>query len=79
MHVFIWKRIEALTSNYHPEGGLVIVAKDLRRARKMAEEAAKGDRSPLVAHAADAEPDLRYAVNDTADEQLIVFPDAGCC
>lgn len=35
MRLFIWQRVDNLTYHYHPEGGLVVVAKDLERAREL--------------------------------------------
>ena len=76
MKVFIWKNIKKLTDNYHSDGGLVIVAETLQRAIELAEargvEFSKGDYDELT-------PSNVYNTDDSAEEKVFIFPDAGCC
>ena len=66
MKLFIWNRIYELTDNYHPEGGLLVIAEDLENAKNM---------EPKINS---IKPDYVYDV--IADKPLkIIFPDAGCC
>jgi hypothetical protein len=76
MKVFIWEHIQKLTDNYHSDGGLVVVAANLQRAIELAEaegvEFSKGDYDELT-------PTNVYNTDDSADEKVFIFPDAGCC
>jgi hypothetical protein len=76
MKVFIWERIQKLTDNYHSDGGLVVVAANLQRAVELAEaeevEFSKGDYDELT-------PSNVYNTDDSAEEKVFIFPDAGCC
>jgi predicted fused transcriptional regulator/phosphomethylpyrimidine kinase len=84
--LMIWNRVEKLTANWHDEGGLVIVARDLEHARAIlqesqdrenAERARYGDTAgPCEAHTKN--PDVVYDVGD-AEPRIFVFPDVGCC
>ena len=35
MKVFIWERLEQATGNYHSEGGVMVVAESVERAKEM--------------------------------------------
>lgn len=71
MKVFIWEQIENATSSYHPEGGVVVIAATVERAKELA--TARG------ANFMDTElPDL--VVETTCEvERAFIFPNAGCC
>lgn len=73
MKLFMWERVKKLTSNYHPDGGLVVIAENETRARQLfAEQAGAGTELP-----AEQAPDV---VRETeGPEGVWVFPDAGCC
>lgn len=70
MKIFIWHRIEHATDNYHPEGGVVAIARDLDRAVQLA--AGKGA-------TIDKTPDRTLDVHDSTAEEVFIFQDAGCC
>lgn len=73
MKVFIWNNINELTDNYHSDGGLVVVAKDLERAHELA-------RNEGVEFAEDElAPTIEYNTDDFVEEKVFIFPDAGCC
>lgn len=68
MTIFVWKRLEGVTDSYHHEGGVLVVARDYARAKELV--------------GTTVEPDFSWPVADYdagAEEQKIVFPDAGCC
>lgn len=73
MKVFVWQYINQLTDNYHSDGGLVVVAKDLERAHELARnegvEFSEGELTPTI----------EYNTDDSAEEKVFIFPDAGCC
>lgn len=65
MKTFIWERIEQLTDNYHPGGGLVIIAESLERAKT------------LLPNITLPVPD--YMTDGGIEEKVFIFPDSGCC
>lgn len=69
MKLFIWQRIDRATDNYHPEGGVVAIARDLDRAVQLA--AGKGA-------TIDKAPDRTLDVRDNTSEEVFIFQDAGC-
>lgn len=71
MKIFIWQTIDKCTSNYHPEGGVVVVAENLERAKELA----LGSGAEIKE---DEKPDAVYDVAQ-AEEKVFIFPDAGCC
>lgn len=68
MKCFIWENLRQVTEAYHSNGGLIIFAASISRAKELAsaDENIKIDKEP---------DDIREC--DGA-EGLIVFPDAGC-
>lgn len=72
-NVYVWNRLDKLTDNYHCEGGLVVVAGSLDRAREIAvQRVPTCDPSP--------DPDQVWPLAAGAiEEQVFCFPDAGCC
>ena len=69
MLIHIWKRLDKVSDNYHEGGGLVIFADSFERAKELA-----------LTREIDIKdyPDLCYEVKKE-QEEIIVFPDAGCC
>lgn len=84
MNVYIWHRIDKCTSEHHPEGGLVVVAKSLERAREIARNAGRGKKSgcdtSIVEHCDPSPaPDVVLPLAGGPEERVIMFPDSGCC
>lgn len=74
MQLFIWNRVDHATDNYHNEGGVVVIADTLERARAMLD--GHGDRSaPCGAMTAD--PDVTREC--AGPEYIAIHADAGCC
>lgn len=71
MKAFVWKRLEGLTEYYHSEGGLLLIAEDLAKAREFYLN--EGGRLNLQ------EPDFVFEAPEHTQETVVVFPDAGCC
>lgn len=76
MRLFLFERVEQVSENYHPGGGLVIVANSEEHARS------------LIADSASIKPTDEewakvriYFLDDTFGNapHVYVFPDAGCC
>lgn len=87
MFVFIWKKIEECSNSYHKDGGVVIIAPTIERARELAFyedseydfEKKESIRFVKPMRGIDKEPDFTIKVSDDIKEQIIVFPDSGCC
>lgn len=77
MKVFIWQRIQELTDNYHSDGGLVVVAANLQRAVELAE--AEGVKFSKEEDYDELTPTNVYNTDDSTEEKVFIFPDAGCC
>jgi len=68
MKTFIWERLPNITTHWHPEGGLVVIAESLERAQELI------DVDGVVL----TEPDLIYAC-EAVEERTFIFGDTGCC
>jgi len=83
MSIYIWERVNMMSDYYHSEGGVVVVAKSLERAREIARE----HFNPEEEH--ETLTDYDTTVFDTGpqkvfrvtskEEYYCDFPDAGCC
>lgn len=74
MKIFLFQRIKQVSYNYHPEGGLAIVAKDKEHALKLIEQdeyinISKEEWNEVIV----------YNLSDDEEPRVFVFPDAGCC
>jgi hypothetical protein len=72
MNVYVWNRVEKCTDNWHTEGGIVVFAESMERARELA-NAHKG----CVIADDEAPDDVRRV--DGGNEAVYIMPDAGCC
>lgn len=72
MKIFIWHYISECSTNYHKEGGVVVIAKDEAMARELANS------EPGCNIRNDEYPDLILECVDTQDK-VFIMPDAGCC
>lgn len=72
MKVFIWNSLDHVSYSYHSNGGLVVVAQSLERAKELCAE-------KDAAVSIDQDPSLALDVTEDAVEAVFVFPDAGCC
>lgn len=74
MNLYMWKRLEAVTSNYHSAAAVVIIAASLDRAHALVPYRGRHEkREPMT------EPDVIYVLHEAAEESVFIFPDAGCC
>lgn len=70
--VFIWDYIEKLTDNYHSSGGLVVISDNLQDAKIQAME--RG-----VKFSENQSPYRVLDLQETVENEVFIFPDAGCC
>lgn len=73
MKLFMWDYVGNATSNYHDEGGIVVIAETLERAREMI----SSDKEREKCEALTKEPDLVRECE--GPEHISVHKDAGCC
>lgn len=83
MKIFIWERVNMMSDNYHSEGGVVVVAENLKRAREIAREHFDPEKEHEILTDYDTtvfntEPHKTFKVN-CEEEYYCDFPDAGCC
>lgn len=68
--LFIWENLNNVSNNYHPEGGLVVIAEDLETAKRLAtEQGVVFDESST----------LSLSASTDASQGVFIFPNAGCC
>lgn len=90
MKVIILKDVQHLTGRWHGGGGLVVIAKDLERAKEMFVRDEISDEEYFRLddydkyHIQPTEKEWEKAIiydlkDDDAEETYYVFPDAGCC
>lgn len=89
MKIIILKDVGNLTGRWHGGGGLVVIAKDLERAKEMfkrddVSEAWRKfddyDKYYIQPTEEEWEEAIIYDLkDDNAEEKYYVFPDAGCC
>ncbi len=72
MKIFIWYSIVKCSSNYHEEGGLVVVAEDLMKACEAA--SAKG---AYVQQAEEPDRVIDLPLIGTPEPEVFVFPQTG--
>lgn len=83
MNIYIWKNLLEVTSNYHPEGGLAVVARSLDHAKEVVAHYYDDNYDPEWSTAPrpnlDIEPDAVYTLANEETPRVFVFPNAGCC
>lgn len=74
MNVYVFERIGKVSDYYHEEGGLMIAANSVERAKEMI------DAKPFVKVTDEEWAEvLVIAAHPDTEESFITFPDAGCC
>lgn len=84
MKIFIWERVGNMSSRWHSEGGVIIIAKNLQEARKKYsdEEYTKRELTDIdrdIDNIFVAKPSRIYELKNEESSEILVFPDAGCC
>ncbi len=74
MKIFIFNRIEKCSSNYHEEGGLVIIANDTEHAKELI----SSDDAIVVTDEEWSEVES-FELLESVSPKIWVMPDAGCC
>lgn len=74
MKIFIFESVGRCSYNYHTKGGVVVIAKDKRAAKKLL----KKDPAIDIEEYEWAEA-KSYKLANEEKEKFWVMPDAGCC
>jgi hypothetical protein len=72
-HLYVWRQVEGLTTNWHDGGGLAVIATTLTSARALMR-----DHVTASCTALESEPDYTVAT-DAGEPAVFLFPNAGCC
>jgi hypothetical protein len=75
MKLFLFERIEHASTNYHKEGGAVVIASDESTARALI---ASGDGEVIISDEEWSKAIVFELVGEH-EPRVIAFPDAGCC
>lgn len=76
MKIFIFQDVDKVSGNYHPEGGMVVIAESEEKAKKLIAE----EDEWIELEDSDWENAEVYSLLDElVPPKVIVFPDAGCC
>jgi len=74
MKMFVFEYISKVSDRYHPEGGLVIVAKDKEQVIELIEEYG------IIEITEEEWKDvIIYELKNNEKPRIFAFPDAGCC
>lgn len=74
MKIYIFRRLDQVSDNYHSEGALLVVAKDKRELKRLVEQ------EKYVTISDDEMRELEsYELFKKYEPKVFVFPDAGCC
>jgi flagellar hook assembly protein FlgD len=92
MKMYIFENLNNVSNNYHPQGGLMVIAKDLddlkeivkeyNKDKKKEKDNRKGSENKeiIIIEDEDFKEMLAYELkDDNAERKIIIFPDAGCC
>lgn len=75
MQIFIFERVEELTGNYHPEGGLAVIAKNLEDCIKFA----NSEKQINLSEQEISDVKVFSLSDKNIENQIFIFPDSGCC
>jgi hypothetical protein len=73
--MFVWENANGVSSNYHDDGGVMIIADNLDVARQLFEKTGGTSKKSEVLK---CEPDYMTSVVSEEDK-IFIFPNAGCC
>lgn len=74
MNIYIFEGVDHVSSNYHSNGGLVVIARDVDHVLELI---ATDD--AIILTADDIARCKVYPLEGDHTAQIFVFPDAGCC
>ena len=81
MNLYLWERLAYVSTNYHSEGGLVVIANDEDHAKTLidAYNEASENLGRIVFEENEWERHEIFPLASETQPRVIIFPDAGCC
>lgn len=83
MKIWIIECVENLTDNWHPEGGIAVIAESLDAAKKLilAETETDFQGNVFTPKVTDEEwaESVEMELAGNIEERVFIFPNAGCC
>ena len=79
MEIYIWERLDSVSENYHKEGGLVVVARDIDHVKELVMEYNSKFPDPVIDFGQNIKHCTVYQLSEEVRPWIFVFPDAGCC
>ena len=87
MKLFLFEYLRQVSTRWHPEGGLVIIARDKQHAVALIEQENEKYKTPpslvtgptIVTDDDDWADVIVYEFKGEPQPKIFVFPDAGCC
>ncbi|KKM77696.1 hypothetical protein LCGC14_1367480 [marine sediment metagenome] len=73
MKVFIWEYVARMSDSYHCDGGVVVLAAALARARTLANS---NNGCQIQEH---EQPSAIFTLQVDHEEKVFYMPNAGCC
>lgn len=74
MKMFVFQYLNQVSDNYHPEGGLAVIAKD----KEHVKELIKNEEYIEITYN-EWDDVITYDLAGDVEPRIFVFPDAGCC
>lgn len=74
MKIFIFQHVDKCSPNYHPEGGLVLIAKDIEQAKLFLKE-----KDHIEITDEEWEDVESFELADNVESKYWIMPNAGCC
>lgn len=80
MNLYVWNYLNEMSSNYHSEGGVVVIAETVEQARELflKDYSPNSDNKTGQSDIITTEPTLVCGV-DATEPHVFEFPNAGCC
>lgn len=76
MNLYIFENAEKVSDHYHSGGGLVVIAKDIKRVKELVLQT---NGEAVLSDEDIANANMYELKNDNENETIYFFPDAGCC
>ena len=74
MRIFIFEDLNQVSSRYHSEGSLAVIAKDKEHVKELIK-----DYDYIEIMDEEWENVVVYELNGDVEPKIFIFPDAGCC
>ena len=75
MKIFIFENLRRVSCNFHEDGGLVVVAKDVDHVKELI----SNDSDIAISEEEWNNVEVFELKNETAESKYWVMPNAGCC